>query len=120
MEPRRDRRGFLLAILDALERAKKLQWSLGVIAEDSGKPSPRPSSWPGWLQWSLGVFAEDSAPVRLVVGHGLADRASMEPRRDRRGFGMWTKPDPSPIAGASMEPRRDRRGFPRRCREGSA
>src|SRR5690606_20413242 len=39
------------------------------------------------LQWSLGVIAEDS-PLARCRRRRYA-RASMEPRRDRRGFAEW-------------------------------
>src|SRR5690606_28893185 len=60
------------------------------------------------LQWSLGVIAEDSWIVIHVPC--LCERASMEPRRDRRGF-LWPRDRAGRRHTAPMEPRRDRRGF---------
>src|SRR5690606_9269884 len=84
MEPRRDRRGFEGHASETYYRTEGLQWSLGVIAEDSLR-----------------------SPARLHPPR----HASMEPRRDRRGFVPYPLEVLAEALAASMEPRRDRRGF---------
>src|SRR5690606_4043942 len=115
MEPRRDRRGFRALDEAAQQQLQpELQWSLGVIAEDSVYDSEIQRGWPDRLQWSLGVIAEDSGESSSFRARHT-HRASMEPRRDRRGF-SGSRDSALDNDPASMEPRRDRRGFPRDLR----
>src|SRR5690554_6315226 len=103
MEPRRDRRRFAREQGGKTAAEFQLQWSLGVIAEDSEHSDPSVVAQAMMLQWSLGVIAEDSR--RAIERRGdIRIVASMEPRRDRRGFEQVSAAEWIRIAIASMEP----------------
>mgnify|MGYP001247219692 CR=1 FL=1 len=82
MGPRRERRGNLLVTKQGQAYEDALQW--GRVVKDAEMRIARlPYEWREELQW--GRVVKDAEMKRLLVMMDLRMKASMGPRRERRG-----------------------------------